>query len=222
LLYVGVGSNSNITENGMEAEKERASIWEVDRETGRHRIFADGLRNPNGLSWEPQTHALWTVVNERDELGPNLVPDYMTSVKDGGFYGWPYSYFGQNVDPRVNPQRPDLVAKAIVPDYALSSHVAPLGMVFYTAQNLPAEYQGGAFIGEHGSWNRYQFAGYKVVYVPFKDGRPSGNPEDVVTGFLRGENETHGRPVGLAIDKTGGLLIADDVGDTIWRVTGAP
>jgi glucose/arabinose dehydrogenase len=222
LLYVGVGSNSNITENGMEAEKERASIWEVDRETGRHRIFADGLRNPNGLSWEPQTHALWTVVNERDELGPNLVPDYMTSVKDGGFYGWPYSYFGQNVDPRVNPQRPDLVAKAIVPDYALSSHVAPLGMVFYTAQNLPAEYQGGAFIGEHGSWNRYQFNGYKVVYVPFKDGRPSGNPEDVVTGFLRGENETHGRPVGLAIDKTGGLLIADDVGDTIWRVTGAP
>ncbi|WP_222247890.1 PQQ-dependent sugar dehydrogenase [Rhizobium leguminosarum] len=221
LLYVGVGSNSNITENGLEAEKDRASIWEVDRQTGRHRIFADGLRNPNGLSWEPQTHALWTVVNERDELGPNLVPDYMTSVKDGGFYGWPYSYFGQNLDPRVEPQRPDLVAKAIVPDYALSSHVAPLGMVFYTAQNLPAQYQGGAFIGEHGSWNRYQFNGYKVVYVPFKDGRPSGKPEDVVTGFLRGEDETHGRPVGLAVDKAGALLIADDVGDTIWRITGA-
>jgi glucose/arabinose dehydrogenase len=222
LLYVGVGSNSNITENGIQAEKDRASIWEVDRETGRHRIFADGLRNPNGLSWQPQTHALWTVVNERDELGPNLVPDYMTSVKDGAFYGWPYSYFGQNVDPRVMPQRPDLVAKAVVPDYALSSHVAPLGMVFYTAANLPAQYQGGAFVGEHGSWNRHQFNGYKVVYVPFKDGKPSGPPQDFVTGFLQGDDQTHGRPVGLAVDKSGGLLIADDVGNTIWRVTAAP
>lgn len=222
LLYVGVGSNSNITENGIQAEKDRASIWEVDRQTGRHRIFADGLRNPNGLSFEPQSHALWTVVNERDELGPNLVPDYMTSVKDGAFYGWPYSYFGQNVDPRVQPQRPDLVAKAVVPDYALSSHVAPLGMVFYTAGNLPAQYQGGAFVGEHGSWNRYQFNGYKVIYVPFKDGRPSGKPQDFVTGFLEGDDQTHGRPVGLAVDKSGGLLIADDVGNTIWRVSAAP
>jgi glucose/arabinose dehydrogenase len=221
-LYVGIGSNSNITENGIEAEKDRAAIWEVDRETGRHRIFADGLRNPNGLSWEPQTHTLWTVVNERDELGPNLVPDYMTSVKDGGFYGWPYSYFGQNVDPRVMPQRPDLVAKAIVPDYALSSHVAPLGMAFYTPGNLPAAYQGGAFVGEHGSWNRHRFNGYKVVFVPFKDGRPNGSPQDVVTGFLQGEDATRGRPVGLAVDKAGGLLIADDVGNSVWRVTAAP
>lgn len=221
LLYVGVGSNSNITENGLEAEKERAAIWEVDRESGRHRIFADGLRNPNGLSWEPQTHALWAVVNERDELGPNLVPDYMTSVKDGGFYGWPYSYFGQNVDPRVMPQRPDLVAKAIVPDYSLSSHVAPLGLAFYSATNLPAAYQGGAFVGEHGSWNRNKFNGYKVVFVPFKDGHPNGEPRDVVTGFLQDENKTHGRPVGLAVDKSGGLLVADDVGNTVWRVTAA-
>ena len=219
LLYAGVGSNSNITENGIQAEKDRASIWEVDRATGRHRIFADGLRNPNGLSWEPQTKALWTVVNERDELGPNLVPDYMTSVKDGGFYGWPYSYFGGNVDPRVMPQRPDLVAKAIVPDYALSSHVAPLGMTFYTAGNLPASYQGGAFVGEHGSWNRKQFNGYKVVYIPFANGAPNGKPQDVVTGFLNPQNEARGRPVGLAVDKTGGLLIADDVGNTVWRVT---
>jgi glucose/arabinose dehydrogenase len=220
-LYVGVGSNSNITENGIEAEKNRAAILQVDRQTGRFRIFADGLRNPNGLSFEPQTHALWTVVNERDELGPNLVPDYMTSVKDGGFYGWPYSYFGQNVDPRVMPQRPDLVAKAIVPDYSLSSHVAPLGMAFNVADNLPAQYKGGAFVGEHGSWNRHEFNGYKVVFVPFQNGQPNGNPQDVVTGFLEGADKTHGRPVGLAIDKAGGLLIADDVGNTVWRVTAA-
>lgn len=196
LLYAGVGSNSNITENGIQAEKDRASIWEVDRATGRSRIFADGLRNPNGLSWEPQTHALWTVVNERDELGPNLVPDYMTSVKEGGFYGWPYSYYGQNVDPRVMPQRPDLVAKAIVPDYALSSHVAPLGMAFYTGTNLPETYRGGAFVGEHGSWNRHEFNGYKVIFVPFRDGRPNGMPQDVVSGFLNANNEARGRPVG--------------------------
>ena len=221
LLYVGVGSNSNITENGIQAEKDRASIWEVDRATGRSRIFATGLRNPNGLSWEPQTKALWAVVNERDELGPNLVPDYMTSVKDGGFYGWPYSYYGQNVDPRVMPQRPDLVAKAIVPDYALSSHVAPLGMAFYEGTNLPAAYRGGAFVGEHGSWNRKQFNGYKVVYVPFGEGHPNGKPQDVVTGFLNPANEARGRPVGLAVDKSGGLLIADDVGNIIWRVTSA-
>jgi glucose/arabinose dehydrogenase len=219
LLYVGVGSNSNITENGIEAEKNRAAIWEVDRQTGRHRIFAAGLRNPNGLSLEPQTKALWTVVNERDELGPNLVPDYMTSVKDGGFYGWPYSYYGQNVDPRVMPQRPDLVAKAIVPDYALSSHVAPLGMTFYTGANLPETYRGGAFVGEHGSWNRHAFNGYKVVFVPFKDGKPSGTPQDVITGFLNDQNQARGRPVGVGVDGKGALLVADDVGNTIWRVT---
>ncbi|HEY1978732.1 MAG TPA: PQQ-dependent sugar dehydrogenase, partial [Xanthobacteraceae bacterium] len=221
LLYVGVGSNSNITENGMEAEKNRAAIWEVDRATGRWRIFASGLRNPNGLTFEPQSGALWTVVNERDELGPDLVPDYMTSVKDGGFYGWPYSYFGQNIDPRVEPQRPDLVAKAIVPDYALSSHVAPLGLAFDTADSLPAKYHGGAFVGEHGSWDRPEFNGYKVVFVPFSDGRPNGKAEDVVTGFLKANGEARGRPVGVAIDKTGALLIADDVGNTVWRVTAA-
>jgi len=222
LLYVGVGSNSNITENGIQAEMDRASIWEVERATGRHRIFADGLRNPNGLSWEPQTHALWAVVNERDELGPNLVPDYMTSVKDGGFYGWPYSYFGRNIDPRVMPQRPDLVAKAIAPDYALGSHVAPLGMAFDSG-SMPPPYRGGAFVGEHGSWNRSTFNGYKVVFVPFSGGRPSGMPLDVVTGFLNDQNEARGRPVGLASDKSGALLIADDVGNTVWRVAaGAP
>jgi glucose/arabinose dehydrogenase len=218
LLYVGVGSNSNITENGMQAEENRASIWEVDRASGRWRIFASGLRNPNGLSWEPHTGALWAVVNERDELGPNLVPDYLTSVQDGGFYGWPYSYFGKHVDPRVQPQRPDLVEKAIVPDYALSSHVAPLGLVFNTGSGLPDSYQGGAFVGEHGSWDRPQFNGYKVVFVPFADGRPSGKTQDVVTGFLDGD-KARGRPVGLALDNSGALLIADDVGNTVWRVS---
>jgi len=221
LLYVGVGSNSNITENGMEAEKNRAAIWEVDRASGRWRIFASGLRNPNGLTWEPQSGALWAVINERDELGPDLVPDYMTSVKDGGFYGWPYSYYGQHVDPRVHPQQPDLVAKAIVPDYALSSHVAPLGLAFNTGSGLPAAYAGGAFVGEHGSWNRRAFNGYKVVFVPFQNGRPNGVAQDVVTGFLSSDNKARGRPVGLAIDKTGALLIADDVGNTVWRVTAA-
>jgi glucose/arabinose dehydrogenase len=221
LLYVGVGSNSNVAENGMEAEKNRAAIWEVDRASGRWRLYATGLRNPNGLSFEPQTHALWAVVNERDELGPDLVPDYMTSVKDGAFYGWPYSYWGQHVDPRVMPQRPDLVKQAIPPDYGLSSHVAPLGMTFYTADALPEKYRGGAFVGEHGSWDRMQFNGYKVVFVPFKDGKPSGKAEDVVTGFLNGDNEARGRPVGVAVDKTGALLIADDVGNTVWRVTAA-
>lgn len=219
LLYVGVGSNSNITENGIEAEKNRADILEVDRATGRFRIFASGLRNPNGLTFEPQSHVLWTVVNERDEIGPDLVPDYMTSVKDGAFYGWPYSYFGQNVDPRVQPQRPDLVAKAIPPDYALSSHVAPLGLAFYTGTNLPQQYRGGAFVGEHGSWNRDVLNGYKVVFVPFSNGKPNGKAQDVVTGFLDNDEHARGRPVGLAIDKTGGLLIADDVGNTVWRVT---
>jgi glucose/arabinose dehydrogenase len=219
-LYVGVGSNSNITENGMEAEKNRADILEVDRASGRFRIFASGLRNPNGLTFEPKSGALWTVVNERDELGPDLVPDYMTSVKDGAFYGWPYSYYGQHVDPRVQPQRPDLVAKAIPPDYALSSHVAPLGLAFYTGTSLPESYRGGAFVGEHGSWNRDVLNGYKVVFVPFTDGKPSGQAQDVVTGFLNRDGQARGRPVGLAIDKSGALLIADDVGNTVWRVTG--
>jgi glucose/arabinose dehydrogenase len=219
-LYAGVGSNSNITENGQEAEKERAAIWEIDRATGAHRLYATGLRNPNGLTFEPVTRKLWCVVNERDELGPDLVPDYMTSVKDGAFYGWPYSYYGQHVDPRVKPQRPDLVARAIPPDYALSSHVAPLGLVFYTGDTLPAHYRGGAFVGEHGSWNRSVLNGYKVVFVPFANGQPSGMPEDVVTGFVDGDR-AHGRPVGLAVDRNGALLIADDVGGTVWRVTAA-
>ena len=219
-LYAGVGSNSNITENGIEAEKDRAAIWEIDRATGAYRLYATGLRNPNGLTFEPQTHVLWAVINERDELGPDLVPDYMTSVKDGAFYGWPYSYYGQHIDPRVMPQRPDLVAKAIPPDYALSSHVAPLGLVFDSGNALPASYQGGAFVGEHGSWNRSQLNGYKVVYVPFSAGKPTGMAQDVLTGFVDGEH-AHGRPVGLALDKQGALLVADDVGGTVWRVTAA-
>ena len=216
LLYVGVGSNSNITENGMEAEKNRAAILGGRSRHRRARASSPaGLRNPNGLTFEPQSGALWTVVNERDELGPNLVPDYLTSVKDGAFYGWPYSYYGQHVDPRVQPQRPDLVAKAIAPDYALSSHVAPLGLAFYTGTNLPAAYRGGAFVGEHGSWNRAHLNGYKVVFIPFKDGKPNGMAQDVVTGFLNGDNQARGRPVGLAVDKSGALLIADDVGNTV-------
>jgi len=219
-LYVGVGSNSNITENGMSAERGRAAIWEVDRATGAYRLFGTGIRNPNGLQFEPQTKALWAVVNERDELGPDLVPDYFTSVKDGGFYGWPYSYWGQHVDPRVKPQRPDLVAKAIVPDYGLSSHVAPLGMVFSAgATALPPRWRSGAFIGEHGSWDRGHLNGYKVIYVPFANGRPAGKAIDVVTGFVEGD-AAHGRPVGLTLDKTGALLIADDLGNTVWRVSG--
>ncbi len=220
-LYAGVGSNSNITENGIEAEVGRAAIWEIDRATGAHREFATGLRNPNGLQFEPQTHVLWAVVNERDELGPDLVPDYLTSVKDGAFYGWPYSYYGQHIDPRVMPQRPDLVAKAIPPDYALSSHVAPLGMVFYTGTSLPEHYRGGAFVGEHGSWDRSVLNGYKIVYVPFADGRPSGMAEDFVTGFLADGDKARGRPVGLAVDNSGALLIADDTGNTVWRVSAA-
>jgi glucose/arabinose dehydrogenase len=220
-LYAGVGSNSNITENGLQAEVGRASIWEIDRATGAHREYATGLRNPNGLQFEPQTHVLWAVINERDELGPDLVPDYLTSVKDGGFYGWPYSYYGQHLDPRVKPQRPDLVAKAIVPDYALSSHVAPLGMVFYEGTNLPAHYRGGAFVGEHGSWDRSVLNGYKIIFVPFATGRPAGLPEDVVTGFLIDGDKARGRPVGLAVDGHGALLIADDTGNTVWRVSAA-
>ena len=220
-LYAGVGSNSNITENGMQAEVDRAAIWEIDRATGAHRVFASGLRNPNGLSWEPVTGKLWAVVNERDEIGPNLVPDYMTSVEPGAFYGWPYSYYGRHIDPRVMPQRPDLVAKAIAPDYALSSHVAPLGLAFYTGSNLPAAYRGGAFVGEHGSWDRSPLNGYKVVYVPFAGGKPAGPARDILTGFLTSNGKARGRPVGLAVDRAGGLLVADDLGNAVWRVTGA-
>jgi glucose/arabinose dehydrogenase len=218
-LYVGVGSNSNITENGMPAEYERASIWEVDIKSGAHRIFASGLRNPTGLQWEPQTGKLWAIANERDELGPDLVPDYLTSVQDGAFYGWPYSYYGQHVDLRVEPQRPDLVAMAIPPDYALSSHVAPLGLAMSSGTAFPPNFRSGAFVGEHGSWDRNPLNGYKVVFVPFKDGKPSGLAEDFVTGFLNADNQARGRPVGLALDRTGALLIADDLGNTVWRVS---
>ena len=222
-LYATVGSNSNIVESGFEAEKGRAAVWEIDRATGRSRIFAGGLRNPNSPVFYPGTNDLYVVVNERDELGSNLVPDYMTRVQDGGFYGWPYSYWGNHVDERVPPmdRRPDLVAKAIKPDYALGSHVAALGLAFNTGTLFP-QYSGGAFVGEHGSWDRYSPSGYKVVYVPFTNGRPSGKPVDVVTGFLTPDNKnTFGRPVGVAIDRTGALLVADDVGNAVWRVTPA-
>jgi glucose/arabinose dehydrogenase len=217
-LYATVGSNSNIGESGMEAETNRAAVLEVDRATGKWRVFASGLRNPNGPAWQPQSGALWVVVNERDELGNDLVPDYMTSVKDRGFYGWPYSYYGQHVDVRVQPQRPDLVEKAIAPDYALGAHTASLGLAFNTSKLFPPEMTNGAFIGQHGSWNRKPRAGYKVIFVPFKSGMPSGKPQDVLTGFLNDGGEAQGRPVGVAIDKQGALLVADDVGNAIWRV----
>jgi glucose/arabinose dehydrogenase len=220
-LYATVGSNSNIGENRMDAETNRAAVLEVDRATGKSRLFASGLRNPNGPAWQPQSGALWVVVNERDELGNDLVPDYMTSVKDGGFYGWPYSYYGQHVDERVQPQRPDLVAKAIAPDYALGAHTASLGLAFNTGNLFPPEMANGAFIGQHGSWNRKPRSGYKVIFVPFADGAPSGKPQDVLTGFLSADGEAQGRPVGVAIDKKGALLVADDVGNAIWRVTPA-
>ena len=220
-LYVTVGSDSNIGEKGMDVEKGRATVWEVGTDGKGARIFASGLRNANGLSWEPKTNALWVVVNERDVLGDDLVPDYMTSVKPGAFYGWPYSYWGKHVDDRVKPQRPDLVAKAIAPDYALGAHTASLGLAFYQGKLLPAHYQGGAFIGQHGSWNRSQLAGYKVIFVPFTNGKPSGPIEDVLTGFVGDDGKARGRPVGVAIDKEGGLLVADDVGNVIWRVTPA-
>jgi glucose/arabinose dehydrogenase len=218
-LYAGVGSNSNVQERGPEAETNRAAIWEVDPKTRAYRVFASGLRNPNGLTFYPGSNTLWTVVNERDELGPNLVPDYMTTVREGAFYGWPYSYYGQHVDPRVRPQRPDLVAKAIPPDYALSSHVAPLGLAFYTATSFPGMFRGGAFVGEHGSWNRTELNGYRVVFIRFAGGRPVGRPLNFVTGFIDGKGRAHGRPVGVAVDRTGAMLIADDVGNTVWRVT---
>lgn len=219
-LYASVGSNSNVAERGMEAEKGRAAVWEIDRATGAARIYASGLRNPNGLAFHPETGVLHAVINERDELGPDLVPDYMTSVQDGGFYGWPWSYFGDHVDERVHPQRPDLVAQAIVPDYALSSHVASLGLVFTPGSAMPERYADGAFVGMRGSWNRDRFNGYKVVYIPFENGAPAGMAEDVVTGFLVGD-QARGRPVGLGIDGTGALLVADDAGNTVWRVAAA-
>jgi glucose/arabinose dehydrogenase len=209
-LYVTVGSNSNVAENGMPAEEGRAAIWEVDTKSGRHRVLAWGLRNPNGLGWEPHSRVLWTVVNERDELGSDLVPDYLTSVADGGFYGWPYSYYGKHVDERAQPPRPDLVAKAIKPDYALGSHVAPLGLAFSDA---------GAFVGQHGSWNRKPRSGYNVVFIPFKAGKPAGKVVEVLGGFVSPEGEAYGRPVGVAVDKRGALLVADDVGNLIWRAT---
>ena len=219
-LYASVGSNSNIVENGLEAEKNRAAIWQVDRQTGASRLFASGLRNPNGLTFNPESRELWTVVNERDELGPNLVPDYATSVKDGGFYGWPWSYYGNHVDARVHPPREDMVEKATKPDYALSSHVAALGLAFSLNSALPAPFNNGAFVGEHGSWNRNAFNGYKVVFIPFENGRPSAKVQDVVTDFVKGD-AARGRPVGVGIDGTGALLVADDAGNTVWRVSAA-
>lgn len=219
-LFVGVGSNSNVGENGLEVEYRRADVLEVDAATGGSRIYAAGIRNPTGLQWEPKTGLLWAVANERDEIGADLVPDYLTSVKEGAFYGWPFSYYGQHVDPRAQPQRPDLVAKAIPPDYAIGSHVAPLGLLFYTGNALPAQYRGGAFIGEHGSWNRTPLSGYTVDYVAFANGKPVGAPLPVVTGFTSDDQkELHGAPVGVAQDRDGALVIADDVGNVVWRVT---
>jgi glucose/arabinose dehydrogenase len=232
-LYATVGSNSNVAEHGMAVEEGRAAIWEIDRASGAKRLFATGLRNPNGMAWTTDG-VLWTVVNERDELGSDLVPDYLTSVKDGGFYGWPYSWYGDHTDPRVQPQRPDLVATAVIPDYALGNHVAPLGLAAATpgplsramALNSDLSVQAGAappvtgmFVGLHGSWNREPRSGYKVVYVGFNNGKPTGLPVDVLTGFLNPQGKAMGRPVGVSMDPTGGLLVADDVGNTIWRVT---
>jgi glucose/arabinose dehydrogenase len=221
-LYVTVGSNSNVGENGMPAEEGRAAIWEVDTKSGAHRVFASGLRNPNGMAWEPGSGALWTVVNERDEIGSDLVPDYLSSVRDGGFYGWPYSYYGQHVDERVQPPRPDLVAKAIKPDYALGPHTASLGLAWSQENSLPAAFARGMFIGQHGSWNRKPHSGYKVIFVPFEGAKPSGAPLDVLSEFLDADSGVaHGRPVGVALDKRGALLVADDVGNVIWRVSSA-
>lgn len=218
-LYVSVGSNSNVGERGMAAEEGRAAIWEVDLRIGTHRVFASGLRNPNGMAWEPAGGVLWTVVNERDEIGSDLVPDYLTAVHDGAFYGWPYSYYGAHVDERVSPPRPDLVARAQVPDYALGPHTASLGLAWAAGNTLPARFANGMFIGQHGSWNRQPHSGYRVIFVPFAGGRPSGEPLDVLTGFLNAKGQAQGRPVGVAIDRQGGLLVADDVGNTVWRVS---
>ncbi|MCQ4310970.1 sorbosone dehydrogenase family protein [Pseudomonas stutzeri] len=217
-LYVGIGSNSNITERGMEAEVDRALVWQIDAETGAHKPYATGLRNPTALAIQPGSDQLWAVVNERDELGPNLVPDYLTSVREGAFYGWPYSYWGQNVDDRVRPQNPDLVAAAIKPDYALGPHVAALGLDF-SSPVMGEQFAEGVFVGEHGSWNRESPSGYKVVFVPFSNGRPSGEPVDFVTGFQTSDAKTRGRPVGVTVDPSGALIVADDLANTVWRVT---
>jgi glucose/arabinose dehydrogenase len=216
-LYATVGSNSNVGENGLDKEEGRAAIWEVDLQQRSKRLFATGLRNPNGMAWEPNSGALWTVVNERDELGSDLVPDYLTRVSDGSFYGWPHSYFGQHVDTRV-PQRPELVAKAVVPDYALGTHVAPLGLTYLQGGKLPAPFGDGMAIGEHGSWNRQPLHGYKVVFVPFANGKPQGMPMDLLTGFLSPDGKAYGRPVGVEVDARGGVLVADDVGNAVWRI----
>lgn len=219
-LYVTVGSNSNVGENGLENEVNRAAILEVNPATGDFRVYASGLRNPVGLAWQPQSGELWTTVNERDELGDQLVPDYMTVVHEGGFYGWPYSYFGDNLDPRIEPQRPDLVATALVPDYALGAHTASLGLAFYDHDQIP-HYRNGALVGQHGSWNRRDRRGYKVIHVPFTDGEPAGQPTDVLSGFLSEDGKALGRPVGVVVDLTGAILVADDVGNVIWRVSRA-
>jgi glucose/arabinose dehydrogenase len=217
-LFATVGSNSNIGDNGMENEEGRAAIWVYDMASRQARVYASGLRNPNGLDFEPTTGALWTVVNERDEIGNDLPPDYLTSVKEGGFYGWPYSYWGKNVDRRVKPPRPDLVARATVPDYGLGAHTASLGLTFYRASAFPAQYRGGAFVGQHGSWNRQPLNGYRVVFVPFANGRPQMPAQAFLTGFLNADNKIQGRPVGVAVDGRGALLVADDVGGIVWRV----
>ncbi|MCQ4288725.1 sorbosone dehydrogenase family protein [Pseudomonas stutzeri] len=217
-LYVGIGSNSNITERGMEAEVDRALVWQINAETGAYKPYATGLRNPTALAVQPGSGQLWAVVNERDELGEDLVPDYLTSVQEGGFYGWPYSYWGQNVDDRVRPQDPEKVAATITPDYALGSHVAALGLDF-SEPSMGEQFADGVFIGEHGSWNRKNPVGYKVIFVPFSDGRPSGPPVDFVTGFRTEDGKTRGRPVGVTVDPSGALIVADDLANTVWRVT---
>lgn len=219
MLYVGIGSNSNAAERGMMAEQDRAVIWEIDRITGAHRSYAEGIRNPTALAFHPETGALWAAVNERDEIGPELVPDYITAVRDGGFYGWPYAYWGSNVDTRVRPQRPDLVSRTIVPDYALGSHVATLGLAFFSGTTFGPQYTNGAFVGMHGSWNRQNLAGYKVVWIPFSAGRPVGKPQDFVTDFLDENGNARGRPVGVAVDPIGNaLFVADDLANIVWRV----
>jgi len=218
-LYATIGSNSNAAENGLEKEEGRAAIWEIDLATGTHRVFASGLRNPVGLAWEPVTGALWVAVNERDELGSDLVPDFMTAVRDDGFYGWPFSYYGGHVDTRVKPQRPELVASAIVPDYALGAHTASLGLAYAGGGNKAAGFGPGMFVGQHGSWNRKPRSGYQVIFVPFNDGRPAGEPIPVLAGFVTNDGKAMGRPVGVAVDARGGLLVADDVGNTVWRTT---
>jgi len=220
-LFVGIGSNSNITERGMDAETDRAMVWQIDARTGAHKPYATGLRNPTALAIQPGTGQLWAVVNESDEIGSNLVPDYLTSVQEDGFYGWPYSYWGQNVDPRAQPQNPEKVASAIRPDYSLGSHVAALGVSFSTAA-MGGEFAEGVFVGEHGSWNRTPPVGYKVIFVPFRDGKPAGEPVDFATGFLTEDGKTRGRPVGVTVDPRGALIVADDMANTVWRITPNP